>query len=230
MLEMKELKRPPTGGVGKAVNLLGVKQVDKTTLKTRAFQEACIYSVVEELAEHLAQLSYSVAFFELSFVPLVQLRSFCKSTNIDRFRREIKALIQQVEANIEFTNAKRMVIDFSPNDPAIESFLKAEKESGSSPLSRFASSLRLRAQQRSDSMVESSVFVGKKLLCLAANYLKLTTRKTRKKAKEKETRKKEPLCLAHPGCLKRSPRLKKSPSPQRNTTTRKKMWPSTRIS
>ncbi|KAJ6796772.1 nucleolar complex protein 2-like protein isoform X2 [Iris pallida] len=160
MLEMKELKRPPTGGVGKAVNLLGVKQVDKTTLKTRAFQEACIYSVVEELAEHLAQWSYSVAFFELSFVPLVQLRSFCKSTNIDRFRREIKALIQQVEANIEFTNAKRMVIDFSPNDPAIESFLKAEKESGSSPLSRFASSLRLRAQQRSDSMVESSVFVG----------------------------------------------------------------------
>lgn len=67
-----------------------------------------------------------------------------------------------MEANIEFTNSKRMAIDFSPNDPAIESFLKAEKESGSSPLSRFASSLRLRAQQRSDSMVESSVFVGEK--------------------------------------------------------------------
>jgi len=71
-------------------------QVDKTTLKTRSFQEACICCVVEELAEHLAQWSYSPAFFELSFVPLVRLRSFCKCTDVDRFRREIKELIRQV--------------------------------------------------------------------------------------------------------------------------------------
>ncbi|EHA8588198.1 putative Nucleolar complex protein 2 [Cocos nucifera] len=155
MLEMKELKRPPTGGVGKAVNLPNVKQVDKTTLKTRGFQEACIYSVVEELAEHLSQWSYSVAFFELSFIPVVQLRNFCKYTKADRFRREIKELIRQVEANCDFTNSKRIGIEFSPSDPAAASFLKAEKESGSSPLSKFVANLHLKAQQRVDSMVES---------------------------------------------------------------------------
>lgn len=71
-------------------------QVSKLTLKTRAFQEACVLSVVEELAEHLAHWSYSVAFFELSFVPVVRLRNFCKSTNVERFRREIRQIIREV--------------------------------------------------------------------------------------------------------------------------------------
>ncbi|XP_020094392.1 nucleolar complex protein 2 homolog [Ananas comosus] len=160
MLEMKDLSKPPTGGVGKAINLLNIKQVDKATVKTRLFQEACIYSVVEELAEHLAQWSYSIAFFELSFIPLVRLRTFCKNTKADKFRKEIKELIHQVEANNEFVNSKRAAIEFSPNDPAAESFLQAEKESGCSPLSRYVASLRVRAQNRSDAMVEKSVLVG----------------------------------------------------------------------
>lgn len=71
-------------------------QVSKPTLKTRAFQEACVFSVVEELAEHLAQWSYSVAFFELSVVPLDRMRRFCKSTKVDRFRKEMRHLIRQV--------------------------------------------------------------------------------------------------------------------------------------
>lgn len=65
-------------------------------MKTRAFQEACVYSVVEELVEHLSQWSCSVAFFELSFIPTIRLRSFCKSTKAERFRKEMKQLISQV--------------------------------------------------------------------------------------------------------------------------------------
>ncbi|RWR92651.1 nucleolar complex protein 2 [Cinnamomum micranthum f. kanehirae] len=160
MLEMKELNRPPTAGVGKAVDLRTTLKIHKETLKTRAFQEACIFSVVEQLAEHLAQWSYSVAFFELSFIPLARLRSFLKSTKVERFRREMKQLIRQVEASSEFTNKRRMDITFAPNDSAVASFLKAEKESKASPLSQYVATLRARAQERNDSMVESSVLVG----------------------------------------------------------------------
>lgn len=71
-------------------------QVSKATIKTRSFQEACVFSVIEELAEHLAQWSYSPAFFELSFVPAVRLRNFCKSTKVERFRREMRQLIREV--------------------------------------------------------------------------------------------------------------------------------------
>jgi len=68
-------------------------QVSKPTLKTRAFQEACVFSVIEEIAEHLAQWSYSVAFFELSVIPLDRMRRFCKSSKVDRFRKEMRRLI-----------------------------------------------------------------------------------------------------------------------------------------
>ncbi|CAL1366008.1 unnamed protein product [Linum trigynum] len=161
MLEMKELNRPPTGGVGKAVDLRTILKVNKPTLKTRAFQEACVYSVVEELAEHLAQWSYSMAFFELSFIPAVRLRSFCKATKVDRFRKEMRQLIRQIEANSKFTNEKRTSITL-PNDPAAASEIENEKQLGPSPLSKYVATLRERAKQRSNSLVESSVTVGER--------------------------------------------------------------------
>ncbi|GAU14818.1 hypothetical protein TSUD_50300 [Trifolium subterraneum] len=160
MLEMKELNRPPTGGVGKAVDLHSVLKVSKPTLKTRAFQEACIFSVVEELAEHLALWSYSIAFMELSFIPIVRLRSFCKLTKVERFRREMRQLIREIEANVQFVNEKRMSGSFLPNDPAASSFLEDEKKSASSPLSKYVITLRQRAQQKNNSLMESSVLVG----------------------------------------------------------------------
>ncbi|KAK4419497.1 Nucleolar complex protein 2 [Sesamum alatum] len=155
MLEIKELRKPPTGGAGKAVDLFSVLKVSKSTLKTRAFQEACVFSVVEELTEHLAQWSYSIAFLEFSFVPSVRLRNFCKSTKVERFRREMRHLIRQIEANTDFINKKRTKISFLPNDPAAESFLEDAKKSGASPLSQYAVTLRQRAQERNDALMES---------------------------------------------------------------------------
>ncbi|MBA0853601.1 hypothetical protein Goshw_019727, partial [Gossypium schwendimanii] len=162
MLEMKELNRPPTGGVGKAVDLRTTLKASKLILKTRAFQEACVISVVEELAEHLAQWSYSVAFFELSFIPAVRLRSFCKCTKVERFRKEMRHLIRKIEANDDFTNERRASVTFLPNDNAATSFLEDEKKMRTSPLSQYVTTLRQRAQQRNDSMLESSVLVGEK--------------------------------------------------------------------
>ncbi|KAL0904968.1 hypothetical protein M5K25_027135 [Dendrobium thyrsiflorum] len=169
MLDMKELNGSPTGGVGKAVDMHSVKQLDKLTLKTRAFQEACIHVVVEELAEHLAQWSYSVAFFELSFIPLVRLRSFCKSTKVDRFRREIRELIHELEANCDFTLSRRNGIGLSPSDLAATS-LEVDKKSKDSPLLQFVANLRLRVQQRAGSIVESSVLVGSESSVFATEF------------------------------------------------------------
>ncbi|KAK6925711.1 Nucleolar complex protein 2 [Dillenia turbinata] len=155
MLEMKELHRPATGGVGRAVDLRTILKVNKPTLKTRAFQEACVFSVVEEVAEHLEQWSYSVAFFEFSATA-----SFAKLTNIDRFRREVRELIRQIDANSEFTNEKRMSSSLLPSDPEATAFLEAEKKSGQSPLSQYIAAIRQRAQQRNESVAGSSVIVG----------------------------------------------------------------------
>lgn len=71
-------------------------QVSKPVLKTRTFQEDCVSGVVEQLTEHLAQNSYSVAFPELAVVPLVQLRRLTKGITVDRFRKQFKQLVEQV--------------------------------------------------------------------------------------------------------------------------------------
>ncbi|KAM7272346.1 hypothetical protein ACFE04_027009 [Oxalis oulophora] len=160
MLDMKELNKPPTGGVGQAVDLRTIIKVSKPTLKTRSFQEACVFSVVEELAEHLSQWSYSVAFFELAFIPAVQLRSFTKATKVERFRKEVRHFIRQIEANSQFTNEKRSSITYQPNDSAAASFLEDEKKAGISPLSKYCVTIRQKAQQKEDSLKESSVLVG----------------------------------------------------------------------
>ncbi|KAL1565757.1 Nucleolar Complex 2 protein [Salvia divinorum] len=159
-LEFKELRKPPTGGVGKAVDFFSILKVSKSTLKTRSFQEACVFSVVEELTEHLAQWSYSIAFLELSFIPGVRLRNFTKSTKVDRFRKEIRRLTRQIDANSDFVNKKRTTVALLPNDTAAESFLEDVKNSGTSPLSQYAATLRQRAQERSGALTESSVLIG----------------------------------------------------------------------
>lgn len=160
MLEFKELNRPPTGGIGKAIDFSTTLKVPKQTLKTRAFQEECVSSVVEQLAEHLTLWSYSVAFPELAFIPIVRLRQFKKETKVDRFRRQVKQLIDQVESNIEYVGKKRTDISFSPKDHVpVSSFLQAEKESATSPLSQYLLRLRERAEQRKASLQESSLQV-----------------------------------------------------------------------
>ncbi|CAO2817772.1 unnamed protein product [Amaranthus hypochondriacus] len=160
MIEMKELHSPPTGGVGKAVDFRTILKVSKQVLKTRSFQEACVASVTEELCEHLAQWSYSVAFFELSFIPAVRLRAFCKSTKIERFRKDVKELIRQIDANSEFTNKVRATISLLPSDPAASSFLEEEKKSGASPLSKYVAIVRQKSQQKNSFLAGSSLLYG----------------------------------------------------------------------
>lgn len=55
-----------------------------------------MFSVINQLAEHLSQWSCAISFPELAVVPLVHLRKFLKVTTADRFRRQIKQLVDHV--------------------------------------------------------------------------------------------------------------------------------------
>ncbi|BFI25735.1 nucleolar complex protein 2 [Marchantia polymorpha subsp. ruderalis] len=161
MLQFKELHMSPSAGAGKSVDFNSILKVAKTDVKTRAFQDECVSTVVEQLGEHLAQWSYAVAFPELSVVPLIQLRHFQKKTTVDRFRRQVKQLVEQVERNVVFVGKKRDAVTFSPKDSSsVQSFLQAEKEAGASPLSKYLVTLRQRAQQRSSYLHKTSEIVG----------------------------------------------------------------------
>ncbi|XP_024364544.1 nucleolar complex-associated protein 2 [Physcomitrium patens] len=161
MLQFKDLHMSPTGGVGKGLDFSTMIKVPKQAVKTRAFQDDCVTGVIEQLTEHLAQNSYSVAFPELSVVPLVQLRRMLKEIKVDRFRKLIKQLVEQIERNVEYVGKKRDGVSFSPKDiSSASSFLEEDKKAGSSPLSKFSVSLQQRAAQRQAALRTSSVVVG----------------------------------------------------------------------
>ncbi|MCO5547204.1 hypothetical protein L7F22_000649 [Adiantum nelumboides] len=159
MLEFKEMNKTPTG-VGKSVDFGCVLKVSKANLRTRAFQDECIAATIEQLAEHLQEWSYSVAFPELALVPVLGLRRFVKATKVDRFGRQVKQLVDHIEQNIEYVGRKRDGVNFSPKDSQlVTSFLQEEKLAGLSPLSKFAASLRQSAEQRQANLHNSSVLL-----------------------------------------------------------------------
>ncbi|KAH8970165.1 hypothetical protein BDL97_02G073800 [Sphagnum fallax] len=125
MLQFKDIHMKPTGGIGNALDFATTIKVSKLVVKTRSFQEACVTGVIEQLTEHLAQHSYSVSFPELAVVPLVQLRHLIKDTTVERFRRQVKLLVEQIERNVEYVGRKRDGVTFSPKDiSAVSSFLE----------------------------------------------------------------------------------------------------------
>lgn len=67
----------------------------------------------------------------ISFSPLtivstfLQLRKFVKATTVDRFRKQVKQLIDAAERNSEFVGRRRDAVTFSPKDAAaVKDFLQ----------------------------------------------------------------------------------------------------------
>lgn len=54
-----------------------------------------------------------------------QLRKFVKATTVDRFRKQVKQLIDAAERNADFVGRRRDAVTFSPKDAtAVKSFLQ----------------------------------------------------------------------------------------------------------
>ncbi|GAQ82293.1 hypothetical protein KFL_001060260 [Klebsormidium nitens] len=158
VLQMKELRSPPTGGPGAAADFYTILRAPKTAPKTRAFQEDSVSLALELLSEHLSQWAYSVAYPELALPVLIQLRKFVKATTVDRFRKQVKQLIDAAERNSEFVGRRRDAVTFSPKDAAaVKSFLQAEREKNQSPLVQFHAGLKQRADARRRQLQASDV-------------------------------------------------------------------------
>ncbi len=87
--------------------------------------------MLELLADHLRQWSCSVAFPELSHLPLLSLRRFAKTCAVERFRRSAKSLVEAIERNAAWVGRARDAVEFSPKDvSAVAGFLAEEERTG----------------------------------------------------------------------------------------------------
>lgn len=140
----KESSKP-----GKVFSFSSAVKLPKHWLKSRNFQDECVFSAIELLAVHFAQWSYHISFPDLATIPLIYLRKFYETTTIESLRRVVKRFIDQVEQNIEFVRKKRDEVTFSPNDQqSVESFLQLEKCGGNAPFTKYYTSVIEKAGSR----------------------------------------------------------------------------------
>lgn len=67
----------------------------------------------------------------LNLILILQLRKFVKATTVDRFRKQVKQLIDAAERNADFVGRKRNGATFSPKDTAAaKSFLQVRVPAG----------------------------------------------------------------------------------------------------
>lgn len=134
---------------GKDFSFSSAVKLPKHWLKSRNFQDECVFSAIELLAAHFAQWSYHISFPDLATIPLIYLRKFHEMTTIESLRRVVKRFIDQVEQNIEFVRKKRDEVTFSPNDQqSVESFLQLEKCGGNAPFTKYYTSVIEKAGSR----------------------------------------------------------------------------------
>ncbi|CAI7917008.1 unnamed protein product [Closterium sp. NIES-54] len=149
VLQIKELHHAPSGANVQSINLATSLKVPKQVVRSKTFQEAVVEEVVLQLALFASQWSLSIAFPELLLLPLTHLRSFHKHCRVDRFRRQIKGLIDQIERNAEVVERARDKVSYGPRDiMQAASFLQEERSKGSNALVRYASEMQRQVETK----------------------------------------------------------------------------------
>ncbi|CAH8360453.1 unnamed protein product [Eruca vesicaria subsp. sativa] len=139
VLDMLEYKTTNEGKKQKKkLEAVSSVKLPKNWLKSQNFQEQCIFSVIELLANHFAQWSFHISFPELATISIMRLKKFNESSTMEGLKRVVKRFIEQVEMNIEFVQMKRDEAAFSPNDQqAVEAFLQLEKRSKTASYTQY---------------------------------------------------------------------------------------------
>ncbi|KAG9439500.1 hypothetical protein H6P81_019665 [Aristolochia fimbriata] len=140
---------------GLTTDISSLLKVPKHLLKSQDFHYECFISAIEMLAVHFAQWSYHISFPEIATIPLIRLKQIQQNTTVERIRRSIQCLVDQVEQNVQFVQRKREDVAFSPKDQAaVDSFLQLEQSEGTAPFTRYYSSLLQKSIARDLAMNE----------------------------------------------------------------------------
>ena len=158
LLGFSELNKAPMQTKTRPPDFSLVLRVAKQELRSPQVQGVIVEGALQLLTEHLNQWSYSPGFPELAHVPSRDLRRFCKATQVTRFRKAARAVVDAVERNSDWISRKRDNVDFAPKDTErVRSFLNADKEGKKAPLEKLAAQLKEKEQQRIAAMQATDV-------------------------------------------------------------------------
>ncbi|KAI9810601.1 MAG: Nucleolar Complex 2 protein [Pycnora praestabilis] len=155
VLRSAEMKKPPKASTLKSLDFSTSVRSPKTYLRTRVYQDGVGEQVAELIAEFFVLWTKSVAFPELAVPVTVMLRRWVKEVSNKstgnkngKVNSAIVLLVQKLEANGKWIEARRAKIDFAPNDRAgVEGFLK-DVDWEKSPLGAYVVGQRKTREER----------------------------------------------------------------------------------
>ena len=158
LLGFSELNKAPMATKNRPPDFSLVLRVAKQELRSPAVQEVIVEGALQLLAAHLNQWAYSPGFPELAHVPSRDLRRFCKATQVTRFRKAARAVVDAAERNADWIARKRDHVDFAPKDfDRARAFLAEEREAKKAPMEKLAAQLLDKERQRIAAMQATDV-------------------------------------------------------------------------
>ena len=142
-----ELTRRPSAATSKAPDLRYLLRASKTTVASRGYQEALCTQALRLITRYCTAHSYALAYCELVLPAVRFLRRWVKHSKIQRLKKEIGAVITQLEFNAEWSRKRREASEWTPKDAlegrvdAMLAFKGVGEEGGKdaiSPLERYA--------------------------------------------------------------------------------------------
>lgn len=117
--------------------------------KTRVYADGLADEVVYLLTEYYASLSLSIGFPELALPAIVNLKRHAKKTGQAKLGNQVKVLVEKLESNAKWIEARRETIEFGPGKrDRVDRFLAGE-ERDKTPLGGFLRVQRkIREQKR----------------------------------------------------------------------------------
>ena len=111
-----ELTRKPTSTSAKSPDIRFLLKVSKSTSLTRGYQEQVTSAALRSLVHFYALHSYSLAYPEVMLVATRYLRRWVKQSKIGRLKKEINAVVTQLEWNGDWVKERREKLDYTPKD------------------------------------------------------------------------------------------------------------------
>ncbi|KAH6657281.1 Noc2p family-domain-containing protein [Truncatella angustata] len=132
VLNSAEMRKSPKAATHKPLDFHVNYKAPKAYLRTRVYQDGLGDQLVELFSEYFVLWSTNIAFPEFALPVIIMLKRWLKQSrkvkvgnNNNKLRAGLVLIVQKLEANTKFIEAKRAKVDFAPKDRAqVDAFLK----------------------------------------------------------------------------------------------------------
>ncbi|CAH0404937.1 unnamed protein product [Chilo suppressalis] len=114
-----------------------ILRLAKSQLMENGFKDAVIERLYALLLEYTANVSYSIAFPDITLLAVVQIKQFLKTCSVTNYTKKMRQLLEKIEENSKFIERERSKITFALNDEKMTTAWETSIKTKGTPLLTF---------------------------------------------------------------------------------------------